>query len=152
MAPRSIAQILGERGMGAPGGEAFGASPPVSGQPNAEVLGAETGAPPATALFSAQIVPEVALGNANEPTMIVPAGRASRLVTLTAPFVSFLIFVGDAGVRASNGFALPVALPYQIVLPGNQPLYAVTDAPGYLQLRVQIAPILIGDRERKISG
>jgi hypothetical protein len=152
MAPRSVAQILGERSFGNPGAESLGStSNGIPGQANAEVLGSETGAPPPTDLFSAQVIPESALaGSGVEPTLIVPAGRASRLITLSAPFVGFSIFVGNAGVRVSNGHALPAFLPYQIVLPGNQPLYAVTDAPTWLPLRVQIAPILIGDRERRV--
>jgi len=155
MAPRSIAQILGERAaaetFGNPGAESLGStSNGIPGQANAEVLGSETGAPPPTDLFSAQVIPESALVGGAEPTLIVPAGRASRLVTLSAPFVGFSIYVGNAGVRANSGHALPAFLPYQIVLPGNQPLYAVTDAPAWLPLRVQVAPILIGDRERRV--
>jgi len=110
-------------------------------------LGFYQGAPPQTQLTGAQIKP-AALGG--QPTCIVTSTRENRVVTLTAPFVGFRIFVGNTGVSTTQGIALPLGLPYEISLPGGQALYAVTNAPVYLQLQIQVAPALAGDRERRL--
>jgi hypothetical protein len=115
------------------------------GQPNAQPLGALTGAPPPTVIKVVQILPATALG---APTLIVPPTRDSRVVSLLAPFVGFSIFIGKSGVKVGD-LSLPPGLPWDIVLPGFDEMYAVTDAPVFLPLRVQIASILIGDRERR---
>jgi hypothetical protein len=152
---RSIAQLLGEpEGLGDPGlpGQGgMGAQPGAPGagpQIGSRPLGWRTGAPPRTSLRVIQVIPSSAVGliqqNIAQPaTQIVGADAQSRVAILTAPFVAFTIFVSDSeGVTPRDGMPLPPGLPYEIILVGNQPLYAVTDSP------VQIAPILIGDRER----
>lgn len=114
-------------------------------QIGSEPLGAQTGAPPRTQMLRVQVAP----ASQSEPTIIADAAPASRVVVLTAPFVNFTIFVGDANVQVNGGFALPVGLQYEFVLPGLQALYAITDAPVHLPLNVQIAAILVGDRQRR---
>jgi hypothetical protein len=108
-----------------------------------QALGSLTGAPPRVA-FKRLIV-----SAGPTPTLIVPGERASRSVVLTAPFVGFAIFVGNSSVRPNaNSVALPPALPYEIILPGLEELYAVTDSPVGLPLQIQIGALLLGDRER----
>jgi hypothetical protein len=153
---RSVQDMLGlaaamehDRALGNPGPAlvpaGLGAQPAGTfGQPNTEALGALTGAPPRTTTRVIQIAPATV-----SPTMVVPPTRESRVIILIAPFVGFGIFIGDTGVKISD-MQLPPGLPYDVVLPGFQELYAVTDAPVFLPLRIQIAAILIGDRERKL--
>lgn len=136
-------------GFGSPVGAAIevgvGAQPASGSQPGSQPIGGNTGAPMRTVTTTVLVAPSGAAGG---PTRVVGPDRASRVVTLIAPSVGFSIFVGDAGVKITD-MALPGAgLPYDIVLPGFQELYAVTDSPAFLSLRVQIAPLLIGDRER----
>ena len=71
------------------------------------------------------------------------------MVTLTAPHVGFAIYIGDSGVSPANGLALPPGRDYVVQLVGLQELYAVTDAPVYLPLQIQVSPILFAERERK---
>lgn len=86
-----------------------------------------------------------------QPSCIVAGTRENRFITLTAPVVNFSIFIaGNEGVSLSNGIPLPPGLPYEVSLPGNQALFAVTDAPVYLRVRVQIAAALVGDLERRL--
>ena len=145
--------LLGDE-VGNPGGAeaAFTAVAPGPGlsQVGAEVLGSMTGAPPRTQAFSVQVPPDI---QGQQPVRIVAQDRASRVVTLTAPAVGFTVFVGGPGVIAggSTGVALTPAIPYDFILPGLQDLYAVTDAPVFLRLQVQVAPLLIGDRERRFT-
>lgn len=158
MRSRTAQEILagGFGDPGIPAGQPLGAQPGGGGQIGSRPLGYRTGAPPRTRLRSVQIIPYTAVGrviqgHAQEATQIVDPDTASRVAILTAPFVGFSVYVGDqTGVRPTD-MALPPGLPYEVVLIGGQALYAVTDAPVYLNLRVQIACILIGDRER-ISG
>jgi hypothetical protein len=120
--------------------------------PNSEPLGALTGAPVRTILRSYQIIPSSAVGaRGNEATLIVPETAANRVIILLAPTVNFRIYVGDSGVNPGIGFALPPGQPYETILPGLQGLYAVTDAPVFLRLQVQIAPILYAEQQRKVG-
>lgn len=120
--------------------------------PNSEPVGALTGAPPRTILRSVPIIPAAAVGvGGNEATQIVPGTAPNRVVTLLAPFVNFRIYVGPSGVTPQTGFALPVGQPYVIELPGLQDLYAVTDAPVYLRVQVQIAVVLFAERQRIVG-
>jgi hypothetical protein len=114
--------------------------------PGAEVLGSETGAPPRSTFKEYAVKPF----GLPPPSRVVDASRASRVATFTAPAVGFTIFIGDAGVQPGQGTRLPPGLPYDIVIPGFQEIFAVTDAPVFLQLQVQVAPLLIGDRERRL--
>jgi hypothetical protein len=146
--------VAGDSGfLGNPGPDSISAQPGVPSQVGAEPLGARTGAPPWTRFRSYQIIPSAAVGvGGQQPTMVVEPDVASREIVFIAPFVGFSIFIGDAGVSTnpgSNGLALPPGLPYSLLIPGFQHIYAVTDAPVYLVLRVQTAALLIGDRERK---
>ena len=137
-------------GFGSPVGAALieagvGVQPRMASQPGSQPIGGDTGAPMHTVTTTKLVAPSGAAGG---PTQVVGPDRASRVVTLIAPNVAFSIFVGDAGVKITD-MALPGGgLPYDIVLPGLQELYAVTDSPTFLSLRIQIAPLLIGDRER----
>jgi len=122
---------------------ALAASPGGIRQPNAESLGRRTGAPPRTVLRTISVPP------GTNPTRVVEPTRESRVIILTAPAVAFSIYVGDTGVDPSKGYALPANVAQEFVLPGFQELWVVTDSPAFIQLRIQIAPILIGDTERE---
>lgn len=117
-------------------------------QPFSQPLGQSTGAPPQTVLRQVVVVPY-----GQQATCVVPATRENRFVTLTAPKSNFAIFI--SGVEAVNpnfGLPLPQGLPYEVSLPGNQAIYAVSDAPGItLKLNVQIASALAGDLERRLT-
>lgn len=144
---RTLEQLIGRRNV---------VEYPISGgpglaQPGAQPLGSETGAPPDTRFRTVQVIPSNA-ANANDgPTRIVEADRASRDVTLTAPNVGFTVWIGGSGVSPGNGLALVPGQPYDLIIRGNQDVYAVTDAPVYVPLQVQVAPLLIGDRERRLG-
>lgn len=140
----------GSEGLGIiPGARA---TPGYQPTPNNEPLGALTGAPVRTILRSYQVIPASAVGvNGNEATQIVPPTAANRLIVLLAPLVNFRIYVGESGVTPKTGFALPAGQPYDVILPGLQGLFAVTDAPVYLQLQVQISPILAAEQQRKVG-
>jgi hypothetical protein len=109
--------------------------------------GATTGAPTRTQMFRVPI-PPAAPGRF--PVQIVGAEPTSRSVVLIAPLSGWSIFVSDSqGVSPINGIAITPLIPYEIPLPGNQALYATTDAPTSQDLQVQVAPLLAGDRERR---
>lgn len=119
--------------------------------PNSEPLGALTGAPPRTRFYSTNVIPSSAVGmSRQEPTRIVDGAAPNRVVILTAPIIGFTIYIGDASVTPQNGLALVGGLAYEAILPGLQDLYAVTDAPVYLPLQVQIAAVLLAERQRKL--
>lgn len=132
--------------------QAVGGGPGLA-QVGARPLGADTGAPPWARFRTYQVIPATAVGvNGQQVTLVVEGDKQSRFVTFIAPAVAFSIYIGDAGISSnpgSNGLALPLAQPYTIELPGNQSVYAVTDAPVFLPLRVTVASVLIGDRERR---
>lgn len=137
------------RGLGEPLGETqaerVGTSTGSGPQVNSLPMGALTGAPPRVFFRTVQIKP-ISTG---EPTLVVLAERQSRSVTLISPLVGFPILFGGSDVGSGGGIALPAGLPYDFLLPGGQEIYAVVDGPIYLPLRVQIAALLIGDRERR---
>jgi hypothetical protein len=120
-------------------------------QPNSRPLGNYTGVPPQTSLRTMPVTPTVnSTGQRLPATQIVPTTRENRFVTLTAPPYGATIYVGGSDVSPNGGFGLPPGQPYEIPLPGNQGLWAVTDAPTFLNLRVQIAAALAGDLERRM--
>lgn len=128
------------------------ATPAFSPTPNSVPLGALTGAPVRTIFRSYQIIPASAVGvGGNEATLIVPPTAANRVISLLAPAVNFRIFIGDSGVSPGVGLALPAGQPYETIIPGLQGVYAVTDAPVFLVLQVQIAPILYAEQQRKVG-
>jgi hypothetical protein len=112
-------------------------------QENAGPLGSRTGAPTRTILKSVRVAP------GNEQTQLCDEGVENRIVTLLAPAVGFTIFVGGQGVNADNGFPLTAGVAMDVTLPGRQGLWAVSNAPVFLQVGVQIAALLIGDTERR---
>lgn len=119
-----------------------GNKPVSSMPPGSELLGEETGAPPHTVFRGIQIAP------GRNPTRIAEPARPNRVVIIIAPLIGFRFYVGTVGVKVGDLEITP-GIPYDCVLPGLQELYAVTNAPVPLSLSVQIAPILIGDRERR---
>jgi hypothetical protein len=132
-------------------GDGVGGAPPVAGvraspnfqpTPNSVPQGAMTGAPIRTQLFSRPI-------NA-QPTQIVIGTKENRVAILLAPVVGFTIFIGDSSVNERGGFALPPGQTYEVILPGLQELYAITNAPVTLQLQIQVAPVLMAERERRM--
>jgi hypothetical protein len=123
------------------------ADAPGAAEPNSRPLGAYQGAPPLTTLKTSMVKPAAVRG---DPTRVVLPDRANRVVTLTAPAVGFQIYIGNVNVSPTQGISLPAGLPYEVSLPGGQELCAVTNAPVYLQLQVQVAPALAGDRERRL--
>lgn len=116
-------------------------------QPNSRPLGFYQGVPPETK-FSAALVKPAVLGR--PPTCIVQQTRENRIVTLTAPLVPFRIFVGSDSVSTIQGIALTPGIPYEISLQGGQGLYAITNAPVYLRLELQVAAAMAGDLERRL--
>lgn len=152
-AGRSVRDLLGALANPGPEAALAAVSP---GTPHGQVgsipLGAKTGAPPWTQFRSYQVIPASAVGvGGQQATLVVDAAAPSRAVTFIAPLVGFSIFIGDAGVSnnpGSRGYALPPGLPHEIIIPGNQSVYAVTDSPVFLTVRLQIAALLVGDRER----
>lgn len=121
-------------------------------QPNTQPVGTLTGAPPRTQLFQLRVTPVVnSAGVLQVPTRIVPATRENRFITLVAPLTGFLIYVkSEAAFNLLSDLSLPPGLPYEISLPGNQELFAVTDAPIFLSLRVQVTAAISSDTERRL--
>lgn len=117
-------------------------TPGLEASPNSQPLGATTGAPVRTRLFP---VPVPSGG-----VMLVGADRANRTVRIVAPAVQYGIFVGFGGAPSTRGTALPPGIPFEVILPGNQQLWASTNAPVYIQVFVEVAPLLVGDRERTL--
>lgn len=117
-------------------------------QPFSQPLGQLTGAPPQTVLRQVTVVP-----NGQQATCVVPSTRENRFVTLIAPKSNFTIYIASAeGVNPNFGHPLPAGMPYEVSLPGNQAIFAVSDAPGItLKLSVQIAAALAGDLERRLG-
>lgn len=147
---RSISDMLGTSGN-VSGGPALSvrATPGYQPAPNSEPLGAMTGAPPRTQFYSRPIIPASQLGAAGgSPTLIVAGTAPNRVAILTAPLIGFTVYIGDAGVTPQNGLALTPGLNYEAVLVGLQELYAVTDAPVFVPLQIQVAPVLMAERER----
>lgn len=152
---RSMADILGAPSdIGDAGVATAAVNPPGGvGQVNSDPLGALTGAPPWARLNQVSVIPFVAVGTQGQvPTLIAARERQNRVIVVTAPLVGFSVFIGDSGVRPGYNFALPAGLPYDIIIPGGQELYAVTDAPTFLTVQVQDAPLLLGGTERRVPG
>jgi hypothetical protein len=146
---RSFSELAGSGVLGGPRAGSR-STPNQVPTPNSEPLGAKTGAPPRVRFYSTKIIPFTAIGvRGAEPTQIIPPTPPNRLITLTAPFVGFTIYIGDSGVSPTTGLALPPGRDYQAQLVGLQELYAVTDAPIYMTLQIQVSPILFAERERK---
>jgi hypothetical protein len=115
-------------------------------QPNSGALGQYTGVPPATRLETVSVAPA-----GRQAVCLVPKTRENRFVVLLAPAVAFTIFISSSQAVGPNiGMALPAGLPYEISLPGNQELYATSNAPVFLTVTVQIAAALAGDLERNL--
>jgi hypothetical protein len=120
--------------------------------PNSQPLGSNTGAPPRTQLSQQLVTPRVnATGVVQAATVLVPATAGNRFVTLTAPLNNFSIFVnGEANFNVLSSHRLPAGLPFEIALPGNQALYAVTDAPTYQSVQIIIAEAISSESERRL--
>jgi hypothetical protein len=148
---RSITEMLG-----AASAAEFGfvpgtrSTPGVTPVPNSEPVGAMSGAPPHTRFFNVQVIPFSAAQSKNaQPSQVVQSTRENRVALLTAPAVGFLIYVGDTGVSPARGMALIPGTVTEIILVGGQDLYAVTDAPCFLALQVQISIVLMAEQERR---
>ena len=130
------------------------ADPRTARQPFSQPLGTLTGAPSRTRLTQLQVTPRAnGTGVLQTPTILVEATRENRIVTLTAPWTNFVIYVGnEPSLNLLSALSLPPGLPYEISLAGNQALYAVTDAPVFLTVRIQIAPAIASDTERRLTG
>lgn len=146
MADPTIAEVAGALIETARKAQASGGGPFPFG-PNDAPLGSATGAPPRTWVRTYQVVPAAAGG---EPTLVVPATRENRVAVFIAPIIGFSVFIGEPGINTGTGMALSPGIPYDMVIPPDQAIYAITDAPTYIPLRVQVGPILVADRERKI--
>lgn len=138
--------------MGTPPVAGVRSTPNFQPAPNSQPLGALSGAPPRTHFYSRPVIPASAVGvNRQEQTRIVLGTPENRVAILTAPLVGWTIYIGDSGVSPQTGLALPPGLAYEVILPGLQDVYAVTDAPVYLSLQVQIAPVLMAERQRRLG-
>lgn len=115
--------------------------------PGSQPVGMNTGAQPPTELRTFVVPPMP-----QQAAVVAYASmRANRFITLTAPKLTgpFSVYIGmTEAVNGSNGHALPPGLPYEITLPGDQVLYAITDSPVAVRLAVQVAIAVSGDRER----
>lgn len=127
--------------IGSPVSLGIRATPGYVPAPNSEPLGSITGAPPRTQFYSRPIAPGL-------PTLIVPGTAPNRVAIITAPLIGFNVFIGDAGVTPQNGLALTPGLNYEAILVGLQELYACTDSPVTVPLQIQVAPVLMAERER----
>ncbi len=139
--------MIGEDGLGNPGPGLGTRATPSFPTPNSEPTGYLTGAPVRTRFYSTSVAPVSSRGQ----THIVPGVPNNRVVILTAPLVGFRIYIGESGVTPANGLALPPGLAYEVLLPGLQDLYAVTDAPVYLTVQVQVASVLLAERQRRVG-
>ncbi len=149
---RSMTELLGAATAAELGGGALGTrhTPGVTAAPNSEPVGAETGAPPHTRFFNVQVIPFSVISVKNaQPSQVVQATRENRVALLTAPAVGFVVYVGDTGVSPQRGMALIPGTVTEIILVGGQDLYAVTDAPCFLALQVQISIVLMAEQERR---
>ena len=104
---RSFSEMAGG-GFGNPGGiVGVRATPNQMPAPNSEPLGAKTGAPPRVRFYSTLVIPFSAIGvRGAEPTQIIPPTPPNRVCILTAPLVSFTIYIGESGVSPATGLAL----------------------------------------------
>ena len=122
-----------------------------TGQVNSAPLGSATGAPPWARQQQLQIIPFAAINNRQGATLVGERNRQNRVLTFQAPSVGFTVWIGDSGVKPGVGLALPAGVPYDIIIPGGQEVYAITDAPVYLPVQVFAGPLLIGDKERRMG-
>lgn len=131
-------------GVGAPFAAGARANPGWQPTPNSEPQGSLTGAPPRTVLRSIPLV-------AGQATVLAAGTRENRILFVTPPSVGFTVFIGEAGVSTLNGVALPAGRTSEIPLVGLQDVYAVTNAPAGVILRVQlmISMILAAETERR---
>lgn len=110
--------------------------------PNSEPMGAETGTPVRTRMYSRPLAP-------GDSVQIVSGTRENKAVFITPPDVGFTVFIGEAGVTPDTGQALLPGTANQIFLPGFQEVYAVHNAPVSLRLHIQVTAILAAERERR---
>ncbi len=112
--------------------------------PNSEPMGSITGVPVRTRLYSVPLLP-------GSSVQIVPPTRENRVALITTPAVGFTVYVAsDGGASADTGMALPAGQTTEVIIPGFQEIYAITDAPVTLRISIQIAPILLAERERRL--
>jgi hypothetical protein len=155
---RTINDILGGPPPGEMGGSAAGVATAAlnssvgqTGQVNSVPLGSATGAPPWARSQQIAVLPFTAINNRQQATLVAERARQNRVITFIAPAVAFNIFIGDSGVKPGVGLALPPGSAFDIIIPGGQEVYAVTDAPVYLPVQIFAAPLLTGDKERKMG-
>lgn len=122
-------------------------------QPGGRPLGYLTGAPPRTQLVQVNVTPIMnALGVLQVPTLIVPCTPENRFITIMAPLIAFAILVSpSASFNPASSFTLPPGLPYEMSLPGNEELYAVTTSPVFVALQIQLAPAIAADTQRRLG-
>lgn len=131
--------------MGA-SGEGVAASNPLRRgtlPPNSQPLGSTTGAPPRTKIFQIQVN--------STGVQIAPPDKFNREVTVIVPDVAFGVFIGIDGNPTTGGSPLTPGIPYEIDIPGFVSVWAATNAPVWIPIHVQIAPLLAGDLERRWS-
>jgi hypothetical protein len=137
--------------MSAGFGNPFGIAPPMSAErnnptwrptPNSEPEGSMTGAPVRTVLRSVPLLPGVA-------TIVASGTRENRVLLVTAPDVSFTVYLGDASVSPLTGYAIPAGQQIEVPLVGLQECWATTDAPVMLRVQIQISMILAAETERR---
>lgn len=134
--------------LGQPGdtGEATAAArtPLFIGGANSQPLGARTGVPTQTRVFTRQV--------RNQATLLEGPNKQNRVVKVIPPDLPFGVFVStDSGVDA-RGSAISPNREFEIIIPGFQSVWAITDAPGiWIPVKVEVAPLLAGDREREWS-
>lgn len=111
--------------------------------PNSEPMGSITGTPVRPRMYSVPVQPGASM-------QIVAETRENKVVIITPPDVGFTVYVGDAGVTPQTGMALIGGQTNELILPGFQPVHAVTDAPVMLRINIFVGPILLAERERRL--
>jgi hypothetical protein len=129
--------------MGGVGPAGVRVSPGYQPTPNSEPMGSITGVPVRTRLYSFPLL-------AGASVQIISGTRENKIVLITPPDVGFTVYVGEAGVTPQTGFALQPGTEKEIILAGFQEIYAVSDAPVTLRLQIEVAPILLAERERRL--
>jgi len=131
-------------GMGGIGPSGVRHTPGYQPTPNSEPMGSITGTPVRTRLYSFPLLPG--------PTavQIISETRENKIALVTPPNVGFTVYIGDAGVTPQTGFALQPGVEKEIILAGFQQVFAVSDAPVMLRLQIEVAPILLAERERRL--
>ena len=143
---RSFSQLSGGSPVaGIPGIVAAGirAQPTVQPVPNNVPVGAQTGAPPRTRMYSRLILP-------GQRTLLVDASPENRVVSIQPPNVKATLYVGDPGLTVGTGMAISAG-GQEIPIVGLQEVWAVTDSPTAMRVNVYVSIVLMAEQARPVG-